>query len=58
MITQDTPIEKQIEFFEKKINQYLDVIKVNPKGESCVTWIGQIKSWNNEIIDLKKQLPK
>lgn len=57
MITQDTPIEKQIQFFESKINQYCDVIKANPKGEENVRlWIEHLTGWNNEIIELKKQL--
>lgn len=56
MITQDTPIPKQIQFFESKINQYLDAIKVNEKGDTCKLWIQWINGWNNEIIDLKKQL--
>lgn len=56
MITPDTPIEKHIQFFENKINQYLDVIKVNPKGEGCTLWIEWIAGWNREIIELKKQL--
>jgi hypothetical protein len=54
MITQDTPIEKQIEFWESKINQYLDVVKVNQKGEYCVIWLNNIQGWNREIIELKK----
>lgn len=58
MITPDTPISKQIEFFESKINQYLGVILANKKGENCTAWIDWIQGWNNEIIALKKQLVK
>lgn len=57
VITNDTPIEKQIEFFEGKISQYLNVIKVNTKGtKECSIWISQIQGWNNEIIDLRNKL--
>ena len=57
MIIPDTPIEWQIEFYEGKINQYLDVIKVNPKGdESCRLWIEWIAGWNREITELKRAL--
>lgn len=55
MITGDTPIEKKIQFYENKINQYLDVIKVNEKGENSLLWLGWIRGWNAEIIELKKQ---
>ena len=55
MITQDTPIEKQIEFLESKINQYLDVVKVNPKGENCLIWLNNIQGWNREVMYLKEQ---
>lgn len=58
MINQDTPISKQIEFWENKINQYLDVIKVNPKGENAVLWLNNIQGWNREIIELQKYLQK
>jgi hypothetical protein len=58
MITQYTPIEKQIEFLESKINQYLDVVKVNPKGENAVTWLNNIQGWNREIIELQKSVGK
>lgn len=56
MITQDTPIEKQIEFWESKINQYLDVVKKNKKGEYCEIWVNNIQGWNREIIELEKQI--
>ena len=56
MITQDTPIEKQIEFWENKINQYLDVVKANPKGENCILWLNNIQGWNREIIELQNNL--
>jgi hypothetical protein len=59
MITQYTPVEKQIEFYENKINQYLDVIKINTKGdESCRLWIEWIAEWNREITELKKTIDK
>ena len=58
MITQDTPIEKQIEFWESKINQYLDVVKVNPKGDNVVIWLNNIQGWNREIIELQKSVGK
>ena len=56
MITSDTPIDKQIKFYEGKINQYLETIMVNEKGENCLVWLGWIGNWNREIIELKKQL--
>lgn len=56
VITQDTPIEKQIEFWETKINQYLDVVKANPKGKNSVTWLNNIQGYNNEIIELQSKL--
>lgn len=56
-MNQDTPIAKQIEFYENKINQYLGCIQINEKGtDECKIWISWILGWNNEIIDLKKQL--
>ncbi len=58
MITQDTSIDKQIKFWESKINQYLDVVKVNQKGEYCVIWLNNIQGWNREIMELQKQLTK
>lgn len=54
-----TPIEKQISFYEDKINHFCDAIKDNPKGEECTflpTWITWIKSWNDDIIILKRRL--
>jgi len=46
--------EERVKFLEGKINQYLDVIKVNTKGATCLLWIEWISTWNNEIIELNK----
>lgn len=56
MITSDSPIEKQIAFYENKINYYCDAIKSKPKGKEIDIQIGWIKSWNEEIILLNKRL--
>lgn len=58
MFTNETPIEKQIQFYENKINQYLDVIKVNEKGSFCQIWIDWIVGWNKQITELKSRLDK
>jgi len=56
MITQSTPLQKQIEFYENKIECYLNVVKGSPIGETCKLWIEWITDWNNEIIELKNRL--
>ena len=56
MIKPDTPIEKQIDFYKNKINQYLDVVKNNPKGKDATLHLNNIQRWNREIINLQKQL--
>jgi hypothetical protein len=54
MIIQDTPIPKQITFFESYINQYAESILKCEKSEHIRLWIEWIQGWNNEIIALKK----
>lgn len=46
------PVEEQIRFLENKINDYIETIRSNPKGETCRLWIDWIKTWNDEIISL------
>lgn len=54
MITSDSPINKQIAFYQDKRNYYNDVIKSNTNSKEINLWIGWIKSWNEDIIILKK----
>jgi len=58
MITQDTPIDKKIEFYRNKIYQYLDCVKANmeknPNTVDCTIWIQWIDDWNREIEFLKE----